>query len=142
MFLFLTSSRLPFPSLCIQPIIDEHVKYVNRNVDLLSMFKALNKCFQWKCTVLLYTTFKADINLWNFDIEIFPDCQYGSLYVTLCFVLCRFHFGVLTFYFRILGFLFMCSVFILNGTIHEIQTRYRKKGENEVVSILMHSLYM
>ena len=31
---------------------------------------------------------------------------YGSLYVTLCFVLRRFDFGVLTFYFRILSFLF------------------------------------
>ena len=37
--------------------------------------------------------------------------KYGSLYVTLCFVLCRFYFGVLTFYFRILSFLFICSVY-------------------------------
>ena len=37
--------------------------------------------------------------------------KYGSLYVTLCFVLCRLYFGVLTFYFRILCFLFMCSVY-------------------------------
>ena len=37
--------------------------------------------------------------------------SYGSLYVTLCFVLCRFYFRVLTFYFRILNFLFMCSVY-------------------------------
>ena len=36
---------------------------------------------------------------------------YGSLYVTLCFVLCRLYFGVLTFYFRISSFLFMCSVY-------------------------------
>ena len=36
---------------------------------------------------------------------------YGSLYVTLCFVLCRFYFGVLTFDFRILSFWFMCSVY-------------------------------
>ena len=36
---------------------------------------------------------------------------YGSLYVTLCFVLCHFYFGVLTFYFRILNFLFMRSVY-------------------------------
>ena len=36
---------------------------------------------------------------------------YGSLYVTLCFVLCRFYFGVLTFYFRVLSFLFMRSVY-------------------------------
>ena len=31
--------------------------------------------------------------------------------MTLCFVLCRFYFGVLIFYFRILSFLFMCSVY-------------------------------
>ena len=37
--------------------------------------------------------------------------NYGSLYVTLRFVLCRFYFGVLTFYFRILSFLLMCSVY-------------------------------
>ena len=56
--------------------------------------------------------------------------MYGSLYVTLCFVLCRFDFGVLTFYFRILSFL-LCllysMLFILNGAIHEVETRYRQK---------------
>ena len=31
--------------------------------------------------------------------------------MTLCFVLCRFYCGVLTFYFRILSFLFMRSVY-------------------------------
>ena len=66
--------------------------------------------------------------------------------MTLCFVLWRFDFGVLTFYFHILSFLFcvMCTMlFILNGAIQEVKTRYRRKtGENEVVSILMHSLYM
>ena len=55
---------------------------------------------------------------------------YGSLYVTLCFVLWRFDFGVLTFYFHILSFLFcvLCTMlFILNGAIHEVKTRYRRK---------------
>ena len=55
---------------------------------------------------------------------------YGSLYVTLCFVLCRFDFGVLTFYFRILSFLLCvrCTMlFILNGAIHEVETKYRLK---------------
>ena len=55
---------------------------------------------------------------------------YGSLYVTLCFVLCRFDFGVLTFYFRILSFLFcvLCSMlFFLNGAVHEADTIYRRK---------------
>ena len=50
--------------------------------------------------------------------------------MTLCFVLCRFYFGVLTFYFRVLSFLFMRSayyVFILNGAIHEVETKYRRK---------------
>ena len=50
--------------------------------------------------------------------------------MTLCFVLWRFDFGVLTFYFHILSFLFcvLCSMlFILNGTIHEVETRYRQK---------------
>ena len=71
---------------------------------------------------------------------------YGSLYVTLCFVLWRFDFDVLTFYFHILSFLFcvLCTIlFILNGAIHEVKTIIDEKtGENEVVSILMHSLYM
>ena len=56
--------------------------------------------------------------------------MYGSLYVTLCFVLWRFDFGVLTFYFHILSFLFcvLCTIlFILNGAIHEVKTRYRRK---------------
>ena len=49
--------------------------------------------------------------------------------MTLCFVRCRFDFGVLTFYFRILSFLLclLCSMlFILNGAIHEVETRYRQ----------------
>ena len=50
--------------------------------------------------------------------------------MTLCFVLWRFDFGVLTFYFHILSFLFciLCTMlFILNGAIHEVETRYRRK---------------
>ena len=41
---------------------------------------------------------KTDINL------------YGSLYVTLCFVLCPFDFDVLTIYFCMLSFLFVYNV--------------------------------
>ena len=55
--------------------------------------------------------------------------NYGSLYVTLCFVLRRFDFGVLTFYFRILSFLFcvlFTMLFTLNGAIYEVVTRYRR----------------
>ena len=50
--------------------------------------------------------------------------------MTLCFVLWRFDFGVLTFYFHILSFLFcvLCTMlFILNGAIHEAKARYRRK---------------
>ena len=50
--------------------------------------------------------------------------------MTLCFVLWRFDFGVLTFYFHILSFLFcvLCTMlFILNGAIHEVEKRYRRK---------------
>ena len=50
--------------------------------------------------------------------------------MTLCFVLWRFDFGVLTFYFHILSFLFcvLCTMlFILNGATHEVKTRYRRK---------------
>ena len=50
--------------------------------------------------------------------------------MTLCFVLWRFYFGVLIFYFHILSFLFciLCTMlFILNGAIHEVETRYRRK---------------
>ena len=50
--------------------------------------------------------------------------------MTLCFVLWRFDFGVLIFYFHILSFLFciLCTMlFILNGAIHEVETRYRRK---------------
>ena len=50
--------------------------------------------------------------------------------MTLCFVLRRFDFRVLTFYFHILSFLFcvLCTMlFILNGAIHEVKTRYRRK---------------
>ena len=65
----------------------------------------------------------------------------------MCFVLCRFYFGVLTFYFRVLSFLFMCSVY---DDVHfkRRTSRGRDKiytkilAKNEVVSILMHSLYM
>ena len=50
--------------------------------------------------------------------------------MTLCFVLRRFDFGVLTFDFHILSFLFcvLCTIlFILNGAIREVETRYRRK---------------
>ena len=50
--------------------------------------------------------------------------------MTLCFVLRRFDFGVLTFDFRILSFLFcilFTMLFSLNGAIHEVETRYRQK---------------
>ena len=50
--------------------------------------------------------------------------------MTLCFVLWCFDFGVLIFYFHILSFLFciLCTMlFILNGAIHEVETRYRRK---------------
>ena len=50
--------------------------------------------------------------------------------MTLCFVLRRFDFGVLTFYFRNLSFLFcvlFTMLFTLNGAIHEVETRYRRK---------------
>ena len=64
-----------------------------------------------------------------------PECLfYGSLYVTLCFVLWRFDFGVLIFYFHILSFLFcvLCTMlFILNGAIHEVETRYRRKDRRK-----------
>ena len=55
---------------------------------------------------------------------------YGSLYVTLCFVLWRFDFGVLNFTFRILSFLFcvLCTMlFIFKGAIYEVEARYRQK---------------
>ena len=50
--------------------------------------------------------------------------------MTMCFAVCRFDFRVLTFYFRILSFLLcvLCTMlFILNGVIHEVETRYRRK---------------
>ena len=59
--------------------------------------------------------------------------KYGSLYVTLCFVLWRFDFGVLTFNFRILSFLFcvLCTMlFILNGAIHEVEARYKYRQKD------------
>ena len=54
--------------------------------------------------------------------------------MTLCFVICRFDFGVLTFYFRILSFLLcvLCTMlFILKGAIHEVETRYRRKDRRK-----------
>ena len=50
--------------------------------------------------------------------------------MTLCFVLCRFDFDVLTFSFVFLVscFCVLCTMlFILNGAIHEVETRYRRK---------------
>ena len=56
-----------------------------------------------------------------YKIKIMSE-KYGSLYVTLCFVLCRFDFDVLTFYFCIL-------LHILNGVIHEVEPRWRRNEE-------------
>ena len=54
--------------------------------------------------------------------------------MTLCIVLWRFDFGVLIFYFHILSFLLciLCTMlFIVNGAIHEVETRYRRKDGRE-----------
>ena len=48
------------------------------------------------------------MNLWIFEGSEFEN--YGSLYVTLCFVLCPFDFGVLTIYFCMLSPLFVYIV--------------------------------
>ena len=53
--------------------------------------------------------------------------MYGSLYVTLCFVLCRFDFDVLTFYFCILCIM----LHILNGVNHEVEPRWRRNEEGK-----------
>ena len=52
--------------------------------------------------------------------------KYGSLYVTLCFVLCRFYFDVLTFYFSVLSFLFMRSVY---DVVHFIRRNSRGRDK-------------
>ena len=52
---------------------------------------------------------------------------YGSLYVTLCFVLCRFDFDVLTFYFCILCIM----LHILNGVNHEVEPIWRRNEEEK-----------
>ena len=67
-------------------------------------------------------------------------CNYGSLYVTLCFVLCPFDFGVLTIYFCILSSLFVYNV----AHFKRRNSRGRAKMENkrgkkdESISILIH----
>ena len=47
--------------------------------------------------------------------------------MTLCFVLCPFDFGVLTIYFRVLCIM----LHILNGTIHEVEPRWRSNEERK-----------
>ena len=52
---------------------------------------------------------------------------YGSLYVTLCFVLCPFDFGVLTIEFSVL-----CTMLhILNGALHVVEQRWRTNEERK-----------
>ena len=53
--------------------------------------------------------------------------MYGSLYVTLCFVLCPFVFGVLTIYFCILSSLFVYNV----ANFKRRNSRSRAKMENK-----------
>ena len=66
--------------------------------------------------------------------------SYGSLYVTLCFVLCPFDFGVLTIYFCILSSLFVYNV----AHFKRRNSRGRAKMENkrgkkdENISIFIH----
>ena len=65
---------------------------------------------------------------------------YGSLYVTLCFVLCPFDFGVLAIYFCMLSSLFVYNV----AHFKPRNSRGRAKMENkrgkkdESISILIH----
>ena len=52
---------------------------------------------------------------------------YGSLYVTLCFVLCPFDFGVLTIEFSVL-----CTMLhILNVALYEVEPRWRTNEERK-----------
>ena len=52
---------------------------------------------------------------------------YGSLYVTLCFVLCPFDFVVLTIEFSVL-----CTMLhILNGALYEVKPRWRTNEEKK-----------
>ena len=53
--------------------------------------------------------------------------SYGSLYVTLCFVLCRFDFDVLYVEFSVLCIMFHIS----NGAIHEVEPRWRRNEERK-----------
>ena len=57
---------------------------------------------------------------------------YGSLYVTLCFVLCPFDFDVLTIEFSVL-----CTMLhISNGALHEIEPRWRTNEERTTFSLI------
>ena len=47
--------------------------------------------------------------------------------MTLCFVLCPFDFGVLTIYFCVLCIM----LHILNGTIYEVEPRWRTNEERK-----------
>ena len=52
---------------------------------------------------------------------------YGSLYVTLCFELCPFDFGVLTIEFSVL-----CTMlYILNGALHVVEQRWKTNEERK-----------
>ena len=53
--------------------------------------------------------------------------KYGSLYVTLCFELCPFDFGVLTIEFSVL-----CTMLhILNGALHVVEQRWKTNEERK-----------
>ena len=59
------------------------------------------------CLIFFMKRLSCHLNVSKFHNNTpLESLNYGSLYVTLCFVLRRFDFGVLTFDFRILSFLF------------------------------------
>ena len=65
---------------------------------------------------------------------------YGSLYVTLCFVLCPFDFGVLTIQFCMLSSLFVYNVshFKWRNSRGRAKMENKRGKKDESISILIH----
>ena len=77
---------------------------------------------------------------------VYTDCLdkyhvfYGSLYVTLCFVLCPFDFGVLTIYFCMLSTLFVYNIahFKRRNSRGKPKMMNKRGKKDESISILIH----
>ena len=98
----------------------------NYNVNFKTDGMCIRKSLPDTILRILLSRFLVSFTNWLAYSEMKME-SYGSLYVTLCFVLCPFNFLLLYVEFSVL-----CTMLhVLNGAIHEVEPRWRTIEERK-----------